>query len=253
MSYHILSETENSFERTIVYQTMHENFVVIGQQKRLNEQEDWTTKDHCMLPKLFVNYVAQLPDKPQSTSGGFITSGGIVQPSTLYDPLHTYDISNLPLETRKIIYKYDCDCVPFYENQLGVLQECDNLADLWGLPKSPESPINPSPLCTPTADPSPTLSPDSTQPSPSLFSNLKNNNLWINFDDSSKTVSDNLLRNLSGDNFETPLQGGGNQEQEDTPTKNFSKTPENTETPSVVNAPKKRKISAMRELFDKSE
>ena len=167
---------------------MHENFVVIVQQKLLNEQEDWTTKDHCMLPKLFVNYIAQLPDKPQSTSGDFITSGGIVPPSTISDPLHTYDISNLPLETKKIIYKYDCDCVPFYENQLGVLQECDNLADLWGLPKSPESPMNSSPLCTPTADPSPTLSPDSTQPSPSLFSNLKNNNLWINFDDSSQTV-----------------------------------------------------------------
>ena len=206
-----------------------------------------------MLPNLFVNYIAQLPDKPLSTSAGFITSGGTVPPSTLYDPLHTYDISNLPLETRKSNYKYDCDCVPFYENQLGVLQECDNLADLWGLPKSLESPINPSPICTPTADPSPTLRPDSTQPSPSLFSNSKNNNLWINFDDSSQTVSNNLLRNLYGDNFETPLQGGGNQEQEDTPTKDFSKTPENTETPSVVNAPKKRKISAMRELFDKSE
>ena len=65
-------------------------------------------------------------------------------------------------------------------------------------------------------------------------------------------MSDNLLRNLSGDSFETPLQGTGKQEQEDTPNKNFSKTPENTETPSVVNAPKMRKISAMRELFDKS-
>ena len=97
-----------------------------------------------------------------------------------------------------------------------------------------------------------TLSPDSTQPSPSLFSSLKNNNLWINFD-SSQTLSDKLLRNLSGDSFETPLQGAGNQEQEDTPNKSFSKTPENTETPSVVNAPKKKKILAMQELFDKSE
>ena len=76
MSYHILSETENSFERTMVYQTMHENFVVIVQQNRLNEKEDWTTKNHCMIPKIFVNFIAQLSDKPQSTSGGFITSGG---------------------------------------------------------------------------------------------------------------------------------------------------------------------------------
>ena len=81
---------------------------------------------------------------------------------------------------------------------------------------------------------------------------MKNNNLWINFD-SSQNLSDTLLRNLSGDNFETPPQDAGNQGHESTPTKNFSKTPENTETPSVVNAPKKMKISAMRELFDKSE
>ena len=128
----IFYQTENSFERTIVYQTMHENFVVIVQQNRLNEKEDWSTKNHCMIPKNFVNFIAQLSDKPQSTSGGFITSGGIIPPSTLSDPLHTYDISNLPVGTKKIFYKYDCDCVPFYENQLGVLQECDNLADLLG-------------------------------------------------------------------------------------------------------------------------
>ena len=249
MAYYIFSESENSFERTFVYQTMHENFVVIVQQKRLNEKEDWTTKEHCMLPKTFVNFIAQLPDQPQSTSGGFITSGGIVPASTLSDPPHVFDISNLSVETEKIIYKYDCNCVPFYENQLGVLRERDSLADIWGLPKSPESPINPSPLCAPTADPSPTLSPDSTQPSPSLFSSLKNNNLWINFD-SSQTV---WQRNLSGDNFETPPQGTKHHGHEVTPTKKMSKTPENTETPSVVNAPKKRKISAMRELFDKSE
>ena len=150
---------------------MHLKFVVFVQQKRLSEKEDWTTKDHFMLPKFFINLLPQMPDKRQSTSGGFITSGGIVPLSPLFDPpLHAYDISNLPVGTKKIFYKYDCDCVPFYENQLGVFQECDNLADFWGLPKSLQSPINLSPLCTPTADPSPKLSPDSTQPSPSLSS-----------------------------------------------------------------------------------
>ena len=112
--------------------------------------------------------------------------------------------------------------------------------------------MNPSPFCTPTADPSPMLSADSTQPSPSIFSSLKNNNLWINFD-SSQNVSDTLLRNLSGDNYETPPQDAENQGHEVTLTKKFSKTLENIENPSVVNAPKKGKISAMRELFDQSE
>ena len=146
MAYHILSESKNSFERTIVHQTMHENFVAIVQQKCSFEKEDWTTKEYCIIPKIFLNFIARLPDKPQSTRGGSLHQGGIVPPSTLSDPLNAYDISNLPVGTRKIIYKYDCNCVPFYENQLGVLQEYDSLADLWGLPKSPESHINPSPL-----------------------------------------------------------------------------------------------------------
>ena len=130
------------------------------------------------------------------------------------------------------------------------MQACDNLADLWGLPNSPEPPTNPSPFCTPTADPSPTLSPDSSEQCPSLFSNLKSNNLWINFDSPADT--NDLLKNLSGDNFETPTTYNGIEEQEDTATKNSSFTPENTENTSVDNVPKKRKISAMRELFDNS-
>ena len=63
MSDYILSESEKSFERTIVYQTQYENFVVIKTQKRFNEKDDWTTQQHCMLPKNFNNFIAELPEK----------------------------------------------------------------------------------------------------------------------------------------------------------------------------------------------
>ena len=146
----------------------------------------------------------------------------MVPPSTLSDHLHAYNISKLTVGTRKIIYRNDFNRVPFYENQLGVLQECGNLADLWGLLKTRQSPINPSRLCTRSANPSPKLRPDSTQPSPPPFSSLKNIKLWIK-NDSSQNVRNKQLHNLSGDKY-------------------FSKTPENTETLSVDNPPKKRKI-----------
>ena len=55
MSYHILSESDLSCERTIIYQTVHENFIVIVQQKRSHEKEEWITHDHCMLPKISKN------------------------------------------------------------------------------------------------------------------------------------------------------------------------------------------------------
>ena len=125
MSFHILSDQNNVCERTIVYQTFYENFVVFIQQKRTNEKEEnWTTLEHFMIPKIFINFIATLPDKKESEDCGrtFITSGGFVPPLSLTHPLYTYDIVTLPKETRTILYKYDCDCVPFFENQLGVVR-----------------------------------------------------------------------------------------------------------------------------------
>ena len=181
MSFHILSDQNNVWERTIVYQTFYENFVVFIQQKRTNEKEEnWTTLEHFMIPKIFINFIATLPDKKESEDcgGTFITSGGFVPPLSLTHPLYPYDIVTLPKETRTILYKYDCDCVPFFENQLGVVRACNDLADLWGLPHSPESPP-PTPGCvsTPTSDPSATVTPES---SPSLFSPITEEKLAWN-------------------------------------------------------------------------
>ena len=60
--------------------------------------------------------------------------------------------------------------VPFFENQLGVVEACDSSPDLWGLARPPESPFQPTPCTTPVRDPSPTLS--SFESSLSLFSKL---------------------------------------------------------------------------------
>ena len=88
--------------------------------------------------------MVQLTNKPYSNSTGFIPSSVSVPLSTLCDPLRPYDKSIFPIETKKLIYKNDCDCVFFYENQLGALQECNHLADLWGIQNSPESLVNPT-------------------------------------------------------------------------------------------------------------
>ena len=246
MSYYILCESEGSWERTIAYQTFYENFIVLIQQKKFNEKDVWNTQQHCMIPKIFLNFLSQLPDKPSSDSieGSYITSGGIIPPSKLEDPLVAYDIVNLPAPVKKILYKYDCDTVPFFENQLGVTQACDDLADLWGLPRSPESPSAPTPAVTPAIDPSPAVSPAT---SPSLFENMKN---CIS---SSQENFSGLWSNLSGTNFETPIKTEHNQENQGTAS-TIEITPVNTENPETINAPKKRKSSTcVRELFENSD
>ena len=192
MSYYILCESEGSWERKIAYQTFYENFIVLIQQKKFNEKDVWNTQQHSMIPKIFLNFLSQLPDKPSSDS-----SGVIFPPSKLKDPLVAYDIGNLPAPVKKILYKYYCDTVPFFENQLGVTQACDDLSDLWRLPRSPESPSAPTPAVTPAIDPSPAVSPAT---SPSLFENMKS---CIS---SSQENFSGLWSNLSGINFETPIK-----------------------------------------------
>ena len=40
---------------------------------------------------------------------------------------------------RRILYIYDCDCVPLFENQFGTYQAYENLVDMWGAKSSPSS------------------------------------------------------------------------------------------------------------------
>ena len=255
MSFHILSDQNNVWERTILYQTFYENFVVFIQQKRTNEKEEnWTTLEHFMIPKIFINFIATLPDKKESEDcgGTFITSVGFVPPLSLTHPLYPYDIVTLPKETRTILYNYDCDCVPFFENQLGVVRACNDLADLWGLPHSPESPP-PTPGCvsTPTSDPSATVTPES---SPSLFSPVTEEKLAWNF--GSLPTASQLMQNLSATDFRTPsgsttpttiLETGASL----VATATTTTTPDNSETPKVTLAPRKRRsIGPCEKLFD---
>ena len=246
MSYYVLTEDENSWERALVYQTHHENFIVVVQQKRYNEKGEWNTINHCLLPKIFVNFMAKLPEKPTTDTHGDtnFTSGGILSPSKVRDILCSYNILDLRENVKKVFYKYDCDMVPFFENQLDVVEACDNLADLWGLARSPESSFQPTPCATPVREPSPTVSP--FESSPSLFSKL-----W------DKKISDQqsasaLLNNLSGVNFETPLENRQTEEGDITPEPD--KTPLSKETQRVSNAPRKRRNStSARELFINSD
>ena len=135
-------------------------------------------------------------------------------------------------EVRRILYRYDCDCLPLFENELETYQAYKNLGDIWGVKSSPSSPDSQPPsfsvsvLTTPAVDTSPTVTPT---PSPSLFEDFQRK----------KKISDNFasrsqfdVKNLSGSNFQTP--------QQQTISADF-KTPNCLETPVVCAAPKKTK------------
>ena len=43
----------------------------------------------------------------------------------------------LPEEVRRILYRYDCDCVPLFVNQLDAYQAYKNFCYIWGVKSSP--------------------------------------------------------------------------------------------------------------------
>ena len=90
MSVKILSESAISFERILVYKTVFEYFVVLIQQKRKNDL--WYTYQHCLIPKLFINAIAALPEKIEPAECSMITSGGHLKPKTIPQMLSTEEL-----------------------------------------------------------------------------------------------------------------------------------------------------------------
>ena len=218
MSVQILAESFLSFERTLVHQTVVENFVVLIQQKK--QGDVWQTYQHCLIPKLFINAIASLPEKREPAECSLITSEGHLPPKALPTFQH-FDMESLPNDVKRILFCYDSICVPLFENQLGAYQACENLADMWGIKSSPCSPENQSQLNSvslpvkPAVDPSPSLTPTS---SPSLFAGIHKNN-------STALLSENQFDTAlcSATKIQTPE-----------PARVF------TDTPKICNAPKKR-------------
>ena len=95
-------------------------------------------------------------------------------------------MESLPDDAKRILFRYDCDCVPLFENQLWAHQACESLADIWGMKSSPCYPENESQLdsaslpITTAVDQSPSFTPTS---SPSLFAGIHKNNSTALFND----------------------------------------------------------------------
>ena len=136
----------------------------------------WHVYHHCPLPKLLINAIAALPEKTDPSESTIMTSGGHLLANVL-PAIQDCNMDTLTDEIKRIFYRYDCDCLPLFENQLGAYQACDDLGNLWGIKTSPSSPdsetTQASPPTTPAVDPSPTVTP---KLSPSLFAGIHNNN-----------------------------------------------------------------------------
>ena len=70
--YHILTQFEGSIQRTIVYQTGYQNNIAFIQQRKDSSFSSWTTFDHCLIRKKFIDFVTTLPNITEE--GDFINN-----------------------------------------------------------------------------------------------------------------------------------------------------------------------------------
>ena len=129
--YHILTQFEGSFQRTIVYQTENENNIAFIQQRKDSSISSWTTFNHCLIAKKFIDFVTTLPNitEEEDFINNSTPSETEITSQHILNPL-TSDIGSLPMDIKRIFRSYDFESMPLFKNHeeyLAALEDLENL------------------------------------------------------------------------------------------------------------------------------
>ena len=147
---HIISI--NSLERAILYQTTYtrDSIVVVQQERKIShrkatsfndldpgsrEFDEWVTKNHMMLPNYLLDQIGILIQSRKKVYESCCVTES-------YPALKRTDIQDptcLDRSPRKILFNYDCQSIPFYENQEGSIRDLAERETYWNI-ESTESP-----------------------------------------------------------------------------------------------------------------
>ena len=135
--YHILTQFEGSFQRTIVYQTRYQNNIASMKQRKDSSISSWTTFDHCLIPKKFIDFVTTLPNitEEEDFINNSTPSETEVTLQNIPNPL-TSDIASLPIDIKKILRSYDFESMPLFKTHEEYFAALEDLENLWKKLKS---------------------------------------------------------------------------------------------------------------------
>ena len=130
--YHILTQFEGSFQRTIVYQTRFENNIAFIQQRKDSSISNWTTFDHCLIPKKFIDFVSTLPNitEEEDFINNSTPSETEVTSQHIPNPL-TSDIGSLPMDIKSILRSFDFESMPLFRSHEEYFAALEDLENLW--------------------------------------------------------------------------------------------------------------------------
>ena len=93
------------------------------------EYRDWTTKSHMMLPNYLFGQITLLRQSRKS----IFDSSTETESCPALDKTDINDAGYLEQSPRKIFSRYDCETIPFYENQEGYLSDLAERASCWDI------------------------------------------------------------------------------------------------------------------------
>ena len=141
--YHILTQFEGSFQRTIVYQTRYENNIAFIQQRKDSAISSWTIFDHCLIPKKFTDFVTTLPNitEEEDFINNSTPSDTEITSQHIPNPL-TSDIGSLPMDIKRILRSYDFETMPLFGSHEEYFAALEDLENLWKKLESCRNEIN---------------------------------------------------------------------------------------------------------------
>ena len=130
--YHIQTQIEGSFQRTIVYQTRYENNIAFIQQRIDSSISSWTTFGHCLIPKKCIEFVTTLPNitEEEEFINNSIPSETEVTSQHIPNPL-TSDIGSLPMDIKSILRSYDFESMSLFRSHEEYFAALEDLENLW--------------------------------------------------------------------------------------------------------------------------
>ena len=131
-----IKEKGDSYFRTLVYQTMFNNFIVLLRQKQ-NFDNFFETIDHTLLPVKFLPALNKLFSNANSQPA-FLSNGYFCRE----EPAEVNEISCMDISfgVKRILFDYDSQVVTITNNQLGFYQALEEVGDFWGIQTTPDSP-----------------------------------------------------------------------------------------------------------------
>ena len=130
----ILKAKSSTSSRTIAYETLKKENIVIFQQEY--QGEEWKTVKHMALPVATFNFIQSFRFEKASLKGAQYTMEFVTGCTREF----IFDSNVLGDDIRRIFYDYDVQEVTIYENQEEYWQDVELIENFWKIPAITESP-----------------------------------------------------------------------------------------------------------------